>query len=156
MNLTSAVLSFMLGVLPLSTQGMPAPCTHDVDGPYVDLMGPADENMRVFVEVADTPALRERGLMYRTELGADKGMIFLWEEAGQHAFWMKNTYIPLDMIFIHKRDVVGIIHNAEPETETPRFVNAPSTAVLEVPAGTAARRGVTTDWDVYYCLPNRT
>lgn len=153
MNLTSALLALAFSLIPLSSQGIVPPCIYDeAVGPYVDLVGPTDRSVRVYVEVADTPELRERGLMYRTELDADKGMIFLWAAADIHAFWMKNTYIPLDMMFIHKHNVVGIVENAEPQTETPRFVDAPSDAVLEVPAGTAARHGITTDWSLYYCL----
>src|SRR2546426_5963284 len=55
------------------------------------------------VEIADTPAKRELGLQYRRELAADQGMIFLFPKESDQTFWMKNTPIPLDMIFINSQ-----------------------------------------------------
>lgn len=98
---------------------------------------------RVFVEIADTPAAIERGLMHREHLPADRGMLFIFPREEIHTFWMKNTRIPLDMIFLSaQRDVVGVIAEAEPETTTPRRVSAPSKYVLEVNAGWAEEHGV--------------
>jgi uncharacterized protein len=97
----------------------------------------------VAVEVARTDAERERGLMFRQKLGADEGMIFLFTESSDHAFWMKNTLIPLDMIFIAENGaVVGVVQGAEPMTTIPRSVGAPSRYVLEVNAGWSAAHAV--------------
>src|SRR5215470_3528939 len=95
------------------------------------------------VEIADTPAKRELGLQYRRELGADQGMIFLFPNESQQTFWMKNTPIPLDMIFIsHDRKIVGIVEQATPFTLDPRSVGKPSQYVLEINGGLAKRYGI--------------
>jgi uncharacterized membrane protein (UPF0127 family) len=99
----------------------------------------------VKVEIAATAPERERGLMYRRDLGTNDGMIFLFEDEREHAFWMKNTYIPLDMIFIAgDGTIVGIVAEATPETETSRTVGKPSQYVLEVNGGWSAMKGVRT------------
>jgi uncharacterized membrane protein (UPF0127 family) len=97
----------------------------------------------VKIELARTEAEQSRGLMFRTELPRDRGMLFLFEVPDEHAFWMHNTLIPLDMIFLGEdRAVVGIVPNAAPRTETLRSVHKPSKYVLEVGAGEAALHGV--------------
>jgi len=95
------------------------------------------------VEVALTPEEHARGLMYRSQLPADAGMIFVFDQPSVQRFWMKNTLIPLDMIFIGKdRRIVGIVEDAVPETETERMVGAPSQYVLEIGGGLSARLGI--------------
>ncbi len=96
----------------------------------------------VAVEIADDDAKRQRGLMFRRELADDRGMIFVFDDEGEHSFWMKDTLIPLDMIFIDEGGrVTGIVARAQPLSLDPR-TGGPSRYVLEVPAGWAARRGV--------------
>ncbi|MGZ6070942.1 MAG: DUF192 domain-containing protein [Myxococcaceae bacterium] len=98
---------------------------------------------RVTVEIADTPALRTRGLMWRTELPEGMGMLFIFPTEGVQSFWMRNTLIPLDMVFVDRRlRVVGVVQWAEPRTLTSRSVGKPSVYVLEVPGGWTARNGV--------------
>jgi hypothetical protein len=95
------------------------------------------------VEVARTEAEREQGLMYRQKLDADAGMIFLFERSFPQTFWMKNTLIPLDMLFISSdRKIVGIVANAEPLTLTTRGVRTPSQFVLEIGGGLSAKLGI--------------
>ncbi len=95
------------------------------------------------VEVVRTPAEVERGLMFRERLAPDAGMLFVFPETSVHTFWMKNTLIPLDMIFADADGVVvGIVEDAEPLTTTPRQVGAPSRYVLEVNGGWSAAHGV--------------
>jgi uncharacterized membrane protein (UPF0127 family) len=95
------------------------------------------------VEIADTPAKRELGLQYRKELPTERGMIFLFPIESQQTFWMKNTPIPLDMIFINRaRRIVGIVEQAVPFTLEPRSVNIPSQYVLEIGGGLAKRYGI--------------
>jgi uncharacterized membrane protein (UPF0127 family) len=95
------------------------------------------------VEVALTGEEHARGLMYRSHLDDDAGMIFVFEEPSIQRFWMKNTLIPLDMIFIGAdRKIVGIVENAAPETETERMVGAPAEYVLEIGGGLSARLGI--------------
>jgi uncharacterized protein len=99
---------------------------------------------RVEVEVAATRDARTRGLMWRTELAAGKGMLFLFSEEEVQSFWMRNTLIPLDMIFITTgMKVAGIVERAEPRTLTARTVGVPSQYVLEVPAGWSQSVGIT-------------
>jgi uncharacterized membrane protein (UPF0127 family) len=97
----------------------------------------------VDAELARSPAERERGLMFRRDLPADQGMLFLFEEARVQRFWMHDTYVALDMIFLDDdRAVVGVVANAAPLTDTPRGVDRPSRYVLEVVAGAAAAHAI--------------
>jgi uncharacterized protein len=99
---------------------------------------------RVEVEVAATPDARTRGLMWREELAAGKGMLFLFPEERVQSFWMRNTLISLDMIFINSRkQVVGITTRAEPRSLAARSVGVPSQFVLEVPGAWSQSMGVT-------------
>jgi uncharacterized membrane protein (UPF0127 family) len=95
------------------------------------------------VELATTPAEREQGLMFRKSMAPNAGMLFLYPGEQPVAFWMKNTLIPLDMLFL-KADgsIVQIAHNALPLDETPIPSNQPVKAVLEVNGGTAAALGI--------------
>ena len=95
------------------------------------------------VELARTEPERNRGLMYRPSLAPDAGMLFLFEQPGRLTFWMKNTLIPLDMIFIGSdRRVLGVVENAEPQTLTARRVDGQSQYVLEINGGFCAKLGV--------------
>lgn len=95
------------------------------------------------VEIADDNKERARGLMHRTQMDEDAGMLFLFDRMKVQSFWMKNTRIPLDMLFIDDAGViVGIAENAEPMTLTSRSVGKPSRYVLELNAGTSRRRGL--------------
>lgn len=80
--------------------------------------------------------------MFRVRLAEDQGMIFLFDEEAEHAFWMKNTLIPLDLIFVDGASrVVGVVERATPGSLEPRSAGR-SRAVLEVRGGWAAERGV--------------
>jgi uncharacterized membrane protein (UPF0127 family) len=95
----------------------------------------------VVAELARTEAEHERGLMFRERLGDEEGMLFVFGAEDEHAFWMKNTLIPLDMIFVDGgRHVVGVV-NASPGSLEPRSAGR-SRWVLEVRGGWAAARGV--------------
>jgi hypothetical protein len=95
------------------------------------------------VEVAANEAARETGLMRRRYLPADRGMLFEFDHEAPVSFWMKNTYIPLDMIFIARNgSVTHIAADAEPLSEALVSSGGPCAAVLEVNGGTAARIGV--------------
>jgi len=85
----------------------------------------------------------EKGLMFRKSIPADYGMLFDFQHEQTIMMWMKNTYIPLDMLFMDKTGkVVGIIANAEPMSEKILTISVPTDAVLEVRGGTAARLGI--------------
>jgi uncharacterized membrane protein (UPF0127 family) len=99
----------------------------------------------VQVEIADGPDTRARGLMYRSELAANAGMLFVFPSESDQQFWMKNTPLPLDMVFIGKqRHIVGIVPEARPFTTNPLGVGVPSQYVLEVNGGFCARHGIHT------------
>src|SRR5579859_923640 len=128
-------------ILTLALSGVIAACT---DGARVALTAP-DGSTRalVKVEIVDTPSTREFGLMYRKHLDEDAGMIFVFPAPDHLSFWMKNTVIPLDMIFAdaHGR-VVGTVENAEPFSERPLSVEGNSLYVLEVNGGFSRRHHV--------------
>ena len=110
--------------------------------PQVWLEG-RDGPVRVLVEVASRPEEQARGLMHRQQLAEDRGMIFIYPTEAVHGFWMKNTFLPLDMLFIGgNRRIIGAVENAEPLTTTRRTVNAPSRFVLEINAGLMRKWGV--------------
>lgn len=93
--------------------------------------------------VAETPQARARGLMDVRELPPDRAMLFRYELPQFASFWMKNTYIPLDLMFVAPDGrIVNIIENARPLSLAPLESTAPVTAVLEVAGGTAARLGI--------------
>ncbi|NVJ96813.1 MAG: DUF192 domain-containing protein [Alphaproteobacteria bacterium] len=95
------------------------------------------------VELALTPEARAQGLMFRRELGPNKGMLFVFPDADRRSFWMKNTYIPLDIIFIRRNGTIAnIVESAEPETLTSRSSTGRASAVLEIPGGRAAELGI--------------
>jgi hypothetical protein len=95
------------------------------------------------VEIVTTPETRAQGLMFREALAANAGMLFIYPGEQPVSFWMKNTLIPLDMLFL-KADgsIAHIARNAVPHDETPIDSGAPVKAVLEVKGGTAAALGI--------------
>ena len=110
----------------------------------VVLMPPGRDPITVRVEFADDDPERQRGLMFRELLAADAGMLFLFESPQHLTFWMRNTYLPLDMIYIESSlTVLGVVENAEPRTETTRSVPGVSQYVLEVTAGFSREHGLT-------------
>lgn len=95
------------------------------------------------VEVMRTDADRARGLMFRRYLPADRGMLFLFDREQIVAMWMKNTYIPLDMVFVGRDGrVVSIAADAEPMSEAVVSSGGPASAVVELNAGAAVRMGL--------------
>jgi uncharacterized membrane protein (UPF0127 family) len=117
-------------------------CATDASGARV-VLHTGGGDVTVKVEVADTPDERALGLMYRKELAADAGMLFIFDAEDHLSFWMKNTPLPLDMIFItNDKRILGIVKDAVPYTTTSRAVAGKSRYVLEVNAGFTAKHGV--------------
>jgi hypothetical protein len=120
-----------------------------LEPPTVILEPPGQPAVRVRVELARTPDERNRGLMFRQKMAPNAGMLFLFPKSEVQVFWMKNTYLPLDMIFLEpelrgpagsnssvkRATVVGVVERAPPLTTEPRSVFAPSKYVLEVNGG---------------------
>jgi hypothetical protein len=97
----------------------------------------------VKLEIVNTPSGRARGLMFRKEMAEDRGMLFIFPEERENSFYMKNTYISLDMFFVGAdRKVVGIIENAPILNEQSRTVGKPSLYVIELVSGSAKRLGI--------------
>lgn len=98
---------------------------------------------RFQVEIAATPAEQRQGLMFRKSLAPDRGMLFTYARPQPAAFWMKNTLIPLDIIYIAPNGrVLSIIRNAQPHNEMPLPSGGPILGVLEIAGGRAAQLGV--------------
>ena len=98
---------------------------------------------RFSVEVADTPRERSLGLMHRETMPRSAGMLFVYEKPQPVSFWMRNTLIPLDMIFMDKRGVVQRVHeNAVPLDETGIDGGDDIQFVLEINGGLAGRLGI--------------
>lgn len=96
------------------------------------------------VELALKNSTRMMGLMYRKKMEQTRGMLFVFPDEELRTFWMRNTYLALDMIFISKdRRVVSVIENATPLTDTQRASEAPAKYVLEINAGLAKTWGIT-------------
>lgn len=97
---------------------------------------------RFTVEVAGTPAEQSKGMMFRREMAADRGMIFPFSEPRMASFWMENTYLPLDLIFIRADGTVESIGNGVPLDQTFIESGEEVTSVLELNGGTADRLGI--------------
>ena len=103
------------------------------------------------VEVADNDPARARGLMFRQRLPEDRGMLFDFGAPRQVAMWMKNTYIPLDMLFIRADGSIAYIaENTKPQSLDTIGVSEPVLAVLELAGGTAKRLGIRAGDHVYH------
>jgi len=132
----SAVLAFLiLAVLMAGRAGAAEETTVEIA---------TKSGVRVFaVELAVTDEERAKGLMYRKELPDGRGMLFDFQREQPVSMWMKNTFIPLDMIFIARDGrIVRIAENTEVQSERIISSGAPVIAVLEVIAGTARKYGI--------------
>jgi uncharacterized membrane protein (UPF0127 family) len=102
--------------------------------------GGVTQGKSISVELVSDRFEISRGLMCRDRMASDWGMLFFMPQVRAQSFWMKNTLIPLDMVFISEAwQIVGIIRNAEPRTLSGRGVNVPSRYVLELNSGDAER-----------------
>jgi uncharacterized membrane protein (UPF0127 family) len=101
---------------------------------------------RFTAELAKTPAQQARGMMFRTTMADDTGMLFPYSSPKLLSFWMKNTYIPLDIIFIREDGTIeNIAANAEPYSLESVTSTGPAIAVLEIRGGLSAELGIEPD-----------
>jgi hypothetical protein len=136
---------------PDASGGAAHTATAPAAAPVVVLTPPGREPVRVTVEMARTAEERRKGLMYRQNLAPDAGMLFWFEDDEIHSFWMKNTLIPLDMIFIRADGTVaGVVENAEPRTLESRSIGKTSRHVLEVNGGFSRAHGIVEGTRVTY------
>jgi hypothetical protein len=127
-----------LAGLPTMVGAALAACAPDV----VEVKGPRGV-ARFTVELADSDAERSQGLMFRQGMAASAGMLFVYDRPGRAVFWMKNTLIPLDMIFADASGTVQRVHaDAVPHDETPIDGGDGILAVLEINGGLARRLGI--------------
>jgi uncharacterized protein len=132
LRIALAGLAAMAVLVPACRGGTPTARVHTAAGV-----------VSIALEVAATPEAMHRGLMYRTALADGTGMLFVFPDDAEHSFWMKNTLIPLDMLFLDAGGrVVGIHANAKPLSTLPITVGVPSRYVIEVPGGWAAGHGI--------------
>lgn len=113
------------------------------------IVAPTGEQVRFTVEVADEPAERSAGLMHRTELAEDEGMLFVFEEEKTLSFWMKNTLVPLDILFFANDGTFVSWETMQPCTEDPcpQYVsNAPAKYALEMSAGLVKELMIRPSW----------
>lgn len=94
------------------------------------------------IEIADTDPEREAGLMFRQDMADDHGMLFVFEMQQQVNFWMQNTPMPLDLIFIGQDGKVRAVKHGEPQSQAIISPGVPVRFVLELKSGTAARNGI--------------
>ena len=134
----SAACAAVLAALLVAT----AACRGDA-GDGVVLHGRDGSTVRVAVEIAATPQARELGLMYRDALAADAGMLFVFPKSAPQSFWMRNTRIPLDIVYIAEDGRIVRIHRkTTPFSEAPLPSGEPVRFVLEVDGGYMDRHGV--------------
>ncbi|WP_437994869.1 DUF192 domain-containing protein [Sorangium sp. So ce185] len=132
---------------PTPKAGPDPACPEDPTGPFQLATGKVifleAQAPDVLVEIARKEKERARGLMYRKSMAENRGMIFVFQQRTQHSFWMHNTCIPLDMLFIDSDGtIVGIEENTPTLNDSSFDVGCPSTYVLELNAGWARRHGV--------------
>ena len=103
------------------------------------------------IEIADTPDQQQRGLMNRSFMQNDQGMLFIFDEERPQSFWMKNTIIPLDIIYVNsKMNIVSIAENTTPYSEQSIPSRGPAIYVVEVNGGYAAQFGLQAGYQIQY------
>lgn len=113
--------------------------------------GGTDTIKELDIELAETPEEISYGMMYRKSMDPNTGMLFLMGDEAPRSFYMKNTFVPLDIIYINDEGkVVSIQKNAKPLDETSLPSGAPASLVLEVTAGFSDRYGITEGTEVRY------
>lgn len=128
-------------VWPLALAAAEQPMMLPVDPvPLVVDTGAKEVSFRI--EAADEGSERSRGLMFRKEMASDHGMLFVFQMQQPLAFWMKNTILPLDLVFIDEDGTVRAVLPGTPFSEAPISPGMPVRYVLELNQGTAARLGI--------------
>lgn len=140
----SRLLPFLIAFAPLAACNAAAPLAQaDVAALSPLTITARSGDIPFQVEVARTAEEQARGLMYRTGLAAGRGMIFPMSPPRPASFWMKNTFIPLDILFIRPDGTIArIAENTTPESLDQIIAGEPVAAVLEIAGGEAARLGI--------------
>ncbi len=99
--------------------------------------------LRLNIEIAHDPDQRNQGLMWRKKMGENEGMLFVFDAPEMQSFWMRNTYISLDLIYINEKfEVVTVLKNVPTLNDTPRPSGKPAQYVVEVNAGVADKYSI--------------
>lgn len=123
------------------TQSMEPPFTEEGVGAFVDQNGDTIASFRL--ELAETAAETAQGMMYRRSVPEGTGMLFIMTEERPQSFWMRNTYVPLDIIYLKADgEVVSIQANAQPMNDMPLPSDGPAKYVLEIAGGGSAQYGI--------------
>ena len=138
MRKTLIILAICLTTLPFLMEALgaeKAPARRPITFP---------NGREIHAEVADTPSARERGLMFRDHLAEDAGMLFIFQQAAPHQFWMKNCKFPIDIIWLNdKKEIVYLSENTPPCPSDPCPLYGPTreraTYVIEVVSGVAQK-----------------
>ena len=139
-----AVLACFLFIFAVSCGPENVPASEiSFDRQRMEIVRKDGKSLPFSVEIADTPEKQMRGLMYRTSMGPDEGMLFLYSRSKPVSMWMANTYISLDMLFIDKAGtILQIEEHTQPLSKAVISSFGPADAVLELNAGTAERLGI--------------
>lgn len=154
--LALAACSTQVASEPARSETAAQDAVHPVSGlPVIPLtVMSGNHTHRFAVEVAKKYEDRQRGLMFRTELAPDEGMLFLFERSAILSFWMKNTPLPLDIIFISSDGrIVNIVAKTQPYSLQSVYSDDFANTVLELPGGRAAELGIKAGDKVEYRLP---
>jgi uncharacterized membrane protein (UPF0127 family) len=148
MKRTFVALLLFSWMLNACTKAMP-PATNTETTPRPVVAGPRvvlPDGFVVSIEIADDEELRAQGLMYRDHLAADAGMLFFFAQEDEYPFWMKNTRIPLDIIWIDSNRHIAHVKNEVPPCRVPDCPSYPPNAkakyVLELAGGEAVKHGL--------------
>jgi len=151
-NVLIAVMAFFFVLPVVSACGEDTPqAGYELPVEDLTIETAAGQKHRFHVEIAATVPAQMKGLMGRESMPEDHGMLFLFAVEKEHSFWMKNTLLPLDIIYIKSNGVINHIHeNAKPMDETPLLSNGPVLNVLELNGGMTAKLGIKPGDKVYH------
>ena len=151
-------VTLLLVVSVLTGKVFSSPCAELQKFPASELtIVSASGPHRFKIEVAETPEQMEQGLMFRTSLAPDSGMLFVYPQPTVATMWMRNTLIPLDMLFVDAQGrIVNIHQRAVPQSDNVIPAAAPVRAVIELNGGTAARLGIEPGDQVIYPVFGKT
>jgi uncharacterized protein len=129
----------LCALLSISARAQDAP----VNGPqHLPVIALSAGMHMIKAEVAQTPREHAIGLMFRKEMGANEGMLFVFPQAGKQCFWMKNTLIPLSVAFVDDQGEITNLDEMLPQTENAHCSSKPARFVLEMNKGWFSKRGI--------------
>ncbi len=132
-------LAFGAGFALAQEQIMPYPKENAVESPVPLWIVTKQSKHKFIVEVARTESQHQQGLMGRTELAPNSGMVFLFDPPREVSMWMKDTLIPLDMLFVNPQGKIFRLREGKPNDLTPLASNGKTAAVVELPHGTVKK-----------------